>query len=210
MEGGGVATDSLDFADDLRAIRSHGWSRDRSDVKDWTSQISSTDSKFLFVTTGFNIRPMEIQAAIGVSQIVDIDKFIAKRRLIAKKVRESLQGTRLSLIDGGCLSGQVEESAHSWMLLALRIESHEADSWRGLILEKLNKLEIETRPILTGNFLEQPAIRRIRKDLPPASDFEIATKISRSGFMVGAHHDFTRDQIEFLAQSLRSIALELN
>ena len=33
MEGGGVATNDSKFADDLRSIRSHGWSRDRSDVE---------------------------------------------------------------------------------------------------------------------------------------------------------------------------------
>jgi CDP-6-deoxy-D-xylo-4-hexulose-3-dehydrase len=46
MEGGGVATNNLAFADDLRSIRSHGWSRDRSDVSEWTNDVSGTDAKF--------------------------------------------------------------------------------------------------------------------------------------------------------------------
>jgi CDP-6-deoxy-D-xylo-4-hexulose-3-dehydrase len=33
MEGGGIATNSLEIADDLRSMRSHGWSRDRIDGK---------------------------------------------------------------------------------------------------------------------------------------------------------------------------------
>jgi len=80
MEGGGVATDDDAFADDLRSIRSHGWSRDRKDVTDWTHDVSGTDAKFLFVSTGYNIRPMEIQAAIGINQIKDIDTEKKKNR----------------------------------------------------------------------------------------------------------------------------------
>jgi CDP-6-deoxy-D-xylo-4-hexulose-3-dehydrase len=123
MEGGGVATDSLDLADDLRSIRSHGWSRDRTDIRDWNAGSTSTDQKFLFVTTGFNIRPMEIQAAIGKMQLADIDLFIERRRSIAIKIRDFLKDTRFELMDGGSLSGTDEESAHYWRskLLAHRL-----------------------------------------------------------------------------------------
>ena len=75
MEGGGIATSDNALADDLRSMRSHGWSRDRSDVDSWTAKKSSNDSKFLFVSTGYNVRPMEIQAAIGSAQIDEIDNF---------------------------------------------------------------------------------------------------------------------------------------
>ena len=209
MEGGGVATDDLEFADDLRAIRSHGWSRDRSDVSDWTTSIPHTDSKFLFVTTGFNIRPMEIQASIGLLQIADIDTFITRRRFIAKQVMKGLQNTCLSLIDGGCLSNSDEESAHSWMLLGIKIKSEGAEVLRETVLEKLALLGVETRPILTGNFLDQPAISRIKADLPPASNFPGASKVSKTCFMVSAHHDLTDQQISYLSESLRTVALSI-
>jgi CDP-6-deoxy-D-xylo-4-hexulose-3-dehydrase len=58
MEGGGVATNDSEFADDLRSIRSHGWSRDRTDAKAWQEDVSNNDAKFLFVSTGFNVRPL--------------------------------------------------------------------------------------------------------------------------------------------------------
>ena len=77
MEGGGVATNDSEIADDLRSMRSHGWSRDRSDVREWTAQISNNDAKFLFVSTGYNVRAMEIQAVIGSSQIKEISNYIS-------------------------------------------------------------------------------------------------------------------------------------
>lgn len=209
MEGGGVATDCLDLADDLRSIRSHGWSRDRSDASKWHSNSTSTDAKFLFVTAGFNIRPMEIQASIGRLQLRDLETFISKRRSIAHKVMTSLEGTLFSVLDGGCLSGAEDESAHSWMLLGIRILGNNAEKMRKPSIEKLNKLGIETRPVLTGNFLEQPAIARIHENLPHPSEFPNASKLSRTSFLVSAHHDLTNEQVEYLASSLRSVALEV-
>jgi CDP-6-deoxy-D-xylo-4-hexulose-3-dehydrase len=206
MEGGGVATDNLEFADDLRAIRSHGWSRDRSDKEQWNKGITNTDSKFLFVTTGFNIRPMEVQAAIGIMQIADIDEFVGKRRLIAQKVKRAIDGGCLEIMDCGTLSGNVNEESHSWMLIGLRIHG---ENIRSKILEKLSLEEIETRPILTGNFLAQPAMNRIDGNHPPATDFPKASEISETCFMVGAHHDLTPVQIDHLIKTLHEISHNL-
>jgi CDP-6-deoxy-D-xylo-4-hexulose-3-dehydrase len=204
MEGGGVGTNEDAFADDLRAIRSHGWSRDRSDVLDWTSGVSLTDSKFLFVTTGYNIRPMEIQAAIGINQISDIDVFVSKRRSIASRVHSALKGTNLEVIDGGTFAADIK--SHSWMLIPIRVLGEDSKGKKHKILKSLENLGIETRPVLTGNFLAQPSMNRIDGDHPPAADFKIATEITENCFLVGAHHDLTDEQVDFLAESLRSCA----
>lgn len=201
MEGGGVATNNDLIADDLRAIRSHGWSRDRHDVDEWTKNISFTDSKFLFVTTGYNIRPMEIQASIGVQQLQDLDNFISKRRKIAHHVNEALGNTQLCIIDGGVLESENQEN-HSWMLIPIRILGEDAAQRRKKILANLQSMEIETRPVLTGNFLAQPSMNRIQGDHPPASDFTVASEITETCFLVGAHHDLTEEQSQYLAESL--------
>lgn len=207
MEGGGIATNDSDLADDLRSMRSHGWSRDRSDVKEWTAEISDTDSKFLFVSTGYNVRPMEIQAVIGSSQIKDISKFVKRRRAIAKKVNAALSGTDLSVIGKESLSGGLDEESHSWMLIPIYVSGNTAPKRKRLILEALELKEIETRPVLTGNFLAQPAIQRITRYAIESRTFTVAQDITDKAFMVGAHHDLTDDQVDFLCNSLREIAL---
>lgn len=207
MEGGGVGTNDDAFADDLRAIRSHGWSRDRSDVLDWTSRVSLTDSKFLFVTTGYNIRPMEIQAAVGINQIMDIDAFVAKRRSIASQVNSALKGTNLEVIDGGTFAA--DNKSHSWMLIPIRVLGEDSRGKKQKILKSLEDLGIETRPVLTGNFLAQPSMNRIGGDHPPAADFTAATEITENCFLVGAHHDLSEQQVHFLAESLKNCANSL-
>ena len=203
MEGGGVATNNNDFADDLRSIRSHGWSRDRSDVSEWTREISGTDAKFLFVTTGYNIRPMEIQAAIGINQIKDINSFVKKRREIANKVINAVTGTHIEVIGFDPDFPTYEPEANSWMLIPLRVKGDNPASKKSLILEALEGFGVETRPVLTGNFLSQPAMNRIDGNHSPASDFPVATEVTETCFLVGAHHDLSEEQVDHLCDSLR-------
>ena len=203
MEGGGVATNNDAFADDLRSIRSHGWSRDRTDSAEWTHDVSSTDAKFLFVSTGYNIRPMEIQAAIGINQIRDIDTFVQKRRRIALEVIKAIENSDLEVVGFDGINQQYETSANSWMLIPIRVRGENAATRKKKILEYLEKCEVETRPVLTGNFLAQPSMNRIDGNHPPASDFPIATEITDNCFLVGAHHDLSDEQIAHLCRTLQ-------
>ena len=200
MEGGGVATNFDEYADDLRSIRSHGWSRDRQDVTTWTGEVSHNDAKFLFVSTGFNIRPMEIQAAVGISQLADVETFIEKRRSIADRVFRGIKNSGLSLHGNEYLNPTLRKS-HSWMLLPIHIVNS-GESRREGILRSLEKMQVETRPVLTGNFLSQPAIRRLNIGNQNPSDFPIANRITKQSFMVGAHHDLSDEQVNYLVKSL--------
>ena len=208
MEGGGVATNDSDYADDLRSIRSHGWSRDRSDARVWQEPYSKSDSKFLFVSTGFNVRPMEIQAAIGISQISDIDSFIEKRKSLAKKVGLSLINTGVRLVGSEVLDEAESSNSHSWMLLPIQVIGSAPERRKLSMILELEKLSVETRPVLTGNFVAQPAMQRIGEELPNPKEFVTANLISETTFLVSCHHELTNDQIDYLCESLKSVALK--
>ncbi len=197
MEGGGVATNDQAVADDLRSIRSHGWSRDRSDAKQWAETTNDINSRFLFVSTGYNIRPMEIQAALGLGQIKRIDDYINRRRYIANNVNNALKNSELRLMGSDTL---IEDpKSHSWMLLPIRAKSPVAAR---KALEFLEQAGIETRPILTGNFTAQPSLQRILGTNLNPRDFVQADYVTATSFMVGCHHHFTEDQVAHLADSL--------
>lgn len=201
MEGGGIATDDSSFADDLRSIRSHGWSRDRSDSNTWTKGMLGSDKKFTFVSTGFNIRPMEIQGAIGLSQLEDLPSFITRRREIAATVKHAIKNTPLQMLEGDAWD-TLRHTHHSRMLIALRIPEPKR---LAEIKEKLESLGIETRPPLTGNFLAQPAAARVLGHRCDPNDYEVANKMTASTFLIGCHHDYTDTQIEYLCEKLIGI-----
>jgi CDP-6-deoxy-D-xylo-4-hexulose-3-dehydrase len=202
MEGGGVATNSPLLNDDLRSIRSHGWSRDRFDNDDWEFDIHPSLKKFNFVSTGFNIRPMEIQAAVGISQLKKLDYFIEKRKLNVSAVIKGLEGTKFSVLAGDQLN-LMQRSRHSWMHIPIRIDSMNCESDRQKIVRFLEDNKIETRPPLTGNFLSQPAMTKNFKGFGNEKSYNNVNEISKSVFLVGCHQDLTLNQIGYLVEILK-------
>lgn len=201
MEGGGVATNDEEFADDLRSIRSHGWSRDRRDNQEWSFEIHPSLKKFNFVSTGFNVRPMEIQAAIGRSQLRALEEFISRRRENVSKVHQALKGSSLRIIGLADSVDCHETTRHSWMHIPIQVLSPDSENDRLKIIRFLEDAGIETRPPLTGNFLNQPAMARFA--FQQSRDFPVANEITTSTFLVGCHHDLSSTQIEYLANRLK-------
>jgi CDP-6-deoxy-D-xylo-4-hexulose-3-dehydrase len=200
MEGGGIATNSLEMANDLRSMRSHGWSRDRSDSFEFSHGLSIADSKFRFITTGYNVRPTEVQAGIGINQIAHIDEYVGRRRRLVAQVVHATEGTPLRVC-GRVDSSLVEtDDNHSWMMIPLTTSKPTAS-----IKDLQNYLEengVETRPVLTGNFLNQPAMSRLNANAD-SKEYPNADWISENCFLIGAHHDYTTEQVSHLVETIK-------
>ena len=204
MEGGGIATNDFELAQDLQSIRSHGWSRNRTDHKKWEAENPEIDSRFMFVSAGYNIRPMEIQAAIGLSQLQRLPNNIQRRQEIATFIHNEITGSKFELIGHEYLQAGGQIDRHTWMLLPIRATGSNFNELTSY-MNSLGKLEIDTRPPLTGNFTKQPALKKLLPVLSSEDNYPIADKISESTFLVACHHDLTDSQVEFLANSLKLI-----
>ena len=147
---------------------------------------------------------MEIQAAIGSNQIELIDTFIKRRRDIAQRVHVSLSSGNLKIIGSEALSE--DPQSHSWMLIPLLVLGEDASKRKNQMVSDLEDLEIETRPVLTGNFLSQPAIQRITRHATDPKNYVVSERITNEAFMVGAHHDLTEEQIVYLCNSLQTVS----
>ena len=65
IEGGMIIGKTQEDEDLLRCLRSHGWSREQSNRDAIERENPAIDPRYLFVNLGYNVRPMEIQAAFG-------------------------------------------------------------------------------------------------------------------------------------------------
>jgi CDP-6-deoxy-D-xylo-4-hexulose-3-dehydrase len=202
MEGGGIATDNQPIYEDLRSIRSHGWSRDRSDVDEWSFEVHPSMRKFTFISTGFNIRPMEIQAAIGREQLKSLISFVEKRRDNVCKVFDAISGQGLQIIGAPVDKSIKTYERHSWMHIPIRIKSENPIEDRLKVVRFLEDAGIETRPPLTGNFLKQPALRRFHEFYRSKGEYPISDEISQSTFLIGCHHDLSSIQVDYLCEKL--------
>ena len=68
-------------------------------------------------------------------------------------------------------------------------------------IQLLNDNAIETRPIVTGNFLNNPVIKYFDYEIHESLDN--AKKLDKNGFFVGNHHYKMENQIDLLSKLLK-------
>ena len=86
VEGGMISCKSKEDENIIKSLRCHGWARDLSNQKKIERKYKNINSKFLFVNSGYNFRPTDIQAAIGLSQFKSLNNFINARAINKNKI----------------------------------------------------------------------------------------------------------------------------
>jgi UDP-4-amino-4,6-dideoxy-N-acetyl-beta-L-altrosamine transaminase len=86
-EGGAALTNQPALAQRMRRLRSHGITRDASEMS------GESDGPWYYeqLELGFNYRLTDLHAALGLSQLARIDTFVARRREIAQRYDELLR-----------------------------------------------------------------------------------------------------------------------
>ena len=166
----------------IKSLRSHGWAKDLSNQKKIENKFKKINKKFLFINSGFNFRPTDIQAAIGLSQFNSLDDFISIRKINRDKIIEKLVldkrwRNQVSFINN---SNNIRPS---WFGLSMLLNK-KYENKRNQIFNKLDKLGIENRPIIGGNFLKQPALRKYNLK-QKNKDFPNANFVHKHGLFVG-------------------------
>ena len=145
MEGGMNVTDDEELYHYMLSIRSHGWTRHLPDDSPIYNKLGDPFyESFNFIMPGFNVRPLEIEAATGIEQLKKLDAFIEQRRVNAKLFKERIANETSFLT-------QQETGAASWFGFAV-ILPEEIKGKRDAFTDALRANEIEVRPIVAGNF----------------------------------------------------------
>lgn len=208
IEGGMVVTNDAALCDDLRSLRAHGWVRDRSDKARWKERCPGIDERFLFIAPGYNVRPTELQGAIGCVQIGRLEKMLSARESLAGKVAGwlALRAPWLELIGGEILGAARATGVprrHSWMTLPFRLRDG-APVTREVVVRRLEERGVETRPIIAGNLARHPAAQRCtHRSAPTLAQSDL---LLERGFMIGCHPVLAPGALETLEKAVASLA----
>ena len=172
-EGGMITCKSKEDYNILKSLRAHGWDREiaKKKIKD-----------FNFVNQGFNLRPLEISASIGMSQFKRINKMIKIRSYNRKKIIQNLKKSN-QWKNQFKFFYPAKHLKPSWFGLPLIINKDNKFN-KHKYLEFLNRNNIETRPIISGNFTNQTAVK-IHKIKFKKNELLNSQKIEDSGFFIG-------------------------
>tara|TARA_Y100000816_G_scaffold267153_1_gene228311 strand:- start:4963 stop:6135 length:1173 start_codon:yes stop_codon:yes gene_type:complete len=174
-EGGMIVTNKKKNYDMLRVMRAHGWDRDLN---------KKNNKKFNFINMGFNLRPLEVSAAIASNQLKRLNKFKIQRHKNREKIIQNLKRHRRW--DNQYHFVKTEKKLKpSWFGLPLLLTKKYL-SRKKIIIENLNNKGIETRPIISGNFLNQKA-SKLYKFSASSEKFPNANYVEKAGFFIGLH-----------------------
>ena len=195
MEGGMCLTDDKELYEYMLSIRSHGWTRHlpvSSSI--YKKQKDSFYENFNFIMPGFNLRPLEIEAAIGIEQLKKLDNIIRQRRKNAEYFINGIKETDLLV--------QKEIGISSWFGFAIILPPSKA-GYRKNYIEALALAQIETRPIVAGNFAKQRALDYL--DYSIFGNLINADYIHENGFFVGNHSVNMKEEIDLLINTLKAV-----
>lgn len=194
VEGGMLVTDNAQLADLTRSLRSHGWTRDLSNRAEIESASPWIDPRFLFVHLGYNVRPMEVQAAFGLVQLKRLEQFNEARRRNARALLAAL-----SDIEEIEFVVEQEGGRSTWFGFPVILRDAET---RQALSRHLEERRIETRPIVAGNLTVQPAFR----DSPhrTVGSLANATMIGQRGLFIGNHPDIDDRRLAHIIDGFRS------
>ena len=193
MEGGVSVTDSLELAQVMTSLRAHGWTRELPhDNYVHAKSGDEFDDLFRFVLPGFNLRPLELEGAIGLEQVKKVDSIVLGRRQNADRFREVMA-------DFPEFTIQKELGLSSWFGFSLVINNPKLGS-RSELVQEMKRNGIAVRPIVAGNFTRNP----VMKHLPhaPLTPFPNADKVHENGLFLGNHHYAMKREFELLHDTL--------
>lgn len=156
------------------------------------------DNKFVFSEIGYNFLPLELQAAFGLAQLIRFPQFsIARKRHFADLEIFFRQYERFFV-----LPKQTPQSATNWLAFPIIIKDS-APFTRRELATYLENLEIQTRPVFTGNILKQPAFKNIEHRLAEKA-YPNTEAVMRGGLVFACHQGLTDEQIAFVKESISS------
>ena len=190
-EGGMITCNKKEDYDILFALRSHGWlggtrhyKRSLKSYNQYAKQNPQLDPRYIFINSGFNLRPTDIQAAIAHNQFNRLDKLkkfrnINRNLLINKITKSKKWNNQFQFIS---IPKDIDPS---WMGLPILL-SERFKNKKKKFMTILDKMGIETRPIISGNFANQPAAK-LYNLCKKNEKFENSQKVQDLGFLIGLH-----------------------
>jgi len=214
-EGGAVVTDSARLAKIARSIRDWGracWCTPqdtgpngacghRFDYK--VPGLAGTyDHKYLYSNIGYNLKPTDIQAALGVAQLEKLPDFIAVRKHNFQRLYEGLKPYQEYLI----LPAWDARADVAWFVFPVTTRD-EAPFSRRELLRWLEGARIETRPLLASNITRQPAYRNITRRV--VGDLANADLVMRGAFFVGVYPGLDDQRIDYMLDTFAAFFARL-
>ena len=173
-----------------RALQCRDWGRigDNSEIMDdrFNHKVDGIpyDHKFLYGVLGYNMKCSEMSAAFGLVQLERFETYKDVRRANIERYLENLKDVKQLILPNDSIKP-------NWLAIPLQTER------RLELLTFLEENNIQTRVTFAGNVTRHPVYREY---LQP---FENSDAIMKNGFLLGAHHGMTIEDVDYVCDSIK-------
>lgn len=182
FEGGLCFSSNHKLIDLMRVLRAHGWSRESDFHEEYKTMYPEIDPRFIFINTGYNLRPTEVQAVMGMIQLPKLEEIIEVRRWRHEGQREYLS----KYSDFFRFQQEQEGGEASWFGFGVVLKELCPFALKD-ITSYLQAKGIETRPIIAGNMARHPALKMHEHRI--AGTLDNCDVIMNRGFAIGCVQD---------------------
>ena len=150
--------------------------------------------RYLHDMIGYNFKPMEYQAAVGVEQLKKIG-WIKERRQHNVKTLNDLLAPLEGQLQLPPYSDQISNLGYPLLILDKNVS-------RAKVCRSLGAQKVESRPIFNSIPTQQPAYAHLKKKYEgklPNAEF-----VGNNGFYVGCHQFLSGEQLHYLAKAISS------
>jgi CDP-6-deoxy-D-xylo-4-hexulose-3-dehydrase len=154
------------------------------------------DKKFVFEKIGHNLEPSELGAAFGLVQLKKLNSNLRKREINFSLHSKFLKKYKKYFI----LPKQLPGSRSGWLAYPITITKYAPFS-RTQMQIFLEKKNIQTRVVFTGNILRQPGFKNI-KAKKDNMGYPEADNVMKNGILIACHHGLTKKMIQHIHKSI--------
>jgi CDP-6-deoxy-D-xylo-4-hexulose-3-dehydrase len=155
------------------------------------------DHKYVYDEIGYNLKPIEMQAAMGLEQIKKLPFIIEKR----KQNHNRLLNVFSKYEEFFILPKATFNSDPSWFAFAATLKDN-APFKRKNIVDFFESNKIQTRPYFAGNIMLQPAYKGMMDEQHVINGFPNARKITTDTFFLGTSPVISEKQIDYIESVL--------
>lgn len=182
-EGGMIVTNNKKIADRARQLKDLSHSPKR---------------RFLHEEIGFNYRMTNMQAALGLAQLEEIDNFLKKKQWMAELYTRLLKN-----VEGLTLPVQKPWAKNVYWMYGIIVEDSFGMS-RDELITSLKAKGIDTRTFFIS-LHRQPALLRLGLFKGQENDYSITDEISQKGLYLPSGLAITKEQIEIVCDTIKKI-----
>ena len=202
--GGMFLTNNKDFFSRAKVLRS--WGRMSTVIND-SENINRRlniklkgfdyDKKFIFSEVGYNFEPSEIGASFGLVQLKKFKHFSNVRNRNFK-----LHYDFFKKLKNYFIVPKIEKNVKTNFLAYPIILKNNVNFSRKKFQIYLEKHNIQTRPIFSGNILRHPAFRNLISSKNKLNSFKNSDYIMKNGLLIGCHQGLSMKNISYIHSTI--------